>query len=221
MVFLSWSDLDLYHPALLWRAVGRVLANGRAGKTRSTNFQKIEELKKQGWRFGANPQSAQQISQYKPDRGKRLGDWKPFRKWVTGKRPIFVSMFLLLIPVPVICALVPILWSVAVGAPASTLNLYQIGLLSKSNAGERLARAAADKSRNEPYRDQALGELGDMFPSPDPAAHSAIPILRDIVKHPDPIPSRFQVATANLLLKISPETAIESLTMQLSHRTRM
>jgi len=55
-----------------------------------------------------------------------------------------------------------------------------------------------------------------MFPSPDPAAHSAIPILRDIVKHPDPIPSRFQVATANLLLKISPETAIESLTMQLS-----
>jgi hypothetical protein len=214
--FFFGAVLTFSTPLYLWRAVGRVLTNGRAGEDKKYEFSKIEELKKQGWRFGANPQAAQQIPQYKPDRGKRLGDWKPFHKWVAGKRPIFVSMFLLLIPVPVICALAPILWSVAEGAPAATLNLYQIGLLSKSNAAERLARAAADKSRSGPYRDQALGELGDMFPSPDPAAQSAIPILRDILKHSDPVPSRFQIATSNILLKISPETAVESLTTQLS-----
>jgi hypothetical protein len=109
-----------------------------------------------------------------------------------------------------------ILLGVSTGAPASTLNLYQIGLLSKRNAAERLARTVADTTRSGPIRDQALGGLGDMFPSPDPAAQSAIPILRDILKHSDPVPSRFQIATSNILLKISPETAVESLTMQLS-----
>jgi len=213
-----WAVVAFITPLYLWRAVGRVLLKGRAAEEKKFEFRTIQEQKKQGWRFGQSPSARSAITRYKPDRGKWLADWQPFRRWVEGKQPIFVSMAALWIPIPLILSLIPLLWGFAVGTPASTRDLYRIGILSKSGAAERFSDAAADKRQNLQFRAHALKELSAILPSADPAARSAAACLnlRSIVFGTDPVSLGLRVVASDLLLKVSPQTAVDILTSELA-----
>jgi hypothetical protein len=112
--------------------------------------------------------------------------------------------------------LVPVLWGFVASTPAGTRDLYRIGILSKSGAARRLSEDAADTRQNGPYRERALKELSTIFPTADPSAGSAVANLRKIVTDPDPVFSGLRSVASEMLLKISPETAVESLAAELS-----
>jgi hypothetical protein len=125
-------------------------------------------------------------------------------------------MALLCVPLPLIFALLPVLWGFAAGTPAATAGLYHLGLLNKDGAAERLSAAAADAAQSQPYRGWALREISSVLPGPDPAARVALTNLRKILSDRNPATSALRPAASDLLLKISPETAAETLTVQLA-----
>jgi hypothetical protein len=121
----------------------------------------------------------------------------------------------LCVPLPFILAVVPFLWGLAAGTPAAIISLNHIGLLTKVGTVERLSAAAADTSQSGLYRERALKEISALLPAPDPAARKALANLRKIVKDTRPGFSGLRAAASELVLKVSPDTAVESLTEQL------
>jgi hypothetical protein len=202
-------------PLYLSRAAVRTITKGRTTEERKYAFPAILELQLKGWRLGQSPGVVTKVPSYNPKRGKLLSEWKPFQRWMNQKRPVFVSMFALCLPLPLILAMTAVLWGFIAGTPVGVSRLYHFGLFTKHRAVESLSDAAADVTKNVQYRARALQEISDLRPEPDPGARIALANLRRVMKDPNAASSGLRATAADLLMKLLPEAAVENLSEQL------
>lgn len=107
-IFIRCGLIGLLAPSFMFAAVKSgvdySLLQGRSSELKKFKYPAIEERKSQGWRLGESEfsmtENLRYFSWYRPNRGRLLGHWGAFSAWVIKGRPAWLTMFVLIVPLP-------------------------------------------------------------------------------------------------------------------------